>query len=142
MVSSLPTNDFKDYDTLNLKIQHTVDTIGGSNDDEIKHINYLNSSKLKQIESSVIINKNAMINEIKNLNRFNVKLNMGKEIGDIDSVNYNSAQSSSRHRKAKLDMNTEIEEHIALKDANKLLAVQANKYNKKLRNKINKQIEK
>ena len=102
----------------------------------------MNSAKLKQIESSSFQSKSAMLTELKQMNKVNIKINIGKEIGDIESINYNSPHSSSRRRVSKNQIKNEIQEHIAIQDANKMLAVQATKYNKKLRDKINKRIEK
>ena len=106
---------------MSLKIKFTTEVIGGSNDEEIKRIRVLNSSKLQQLEKAVESNKKKVIDEMKEMNKYRIVVSQHKEIGDIDQ---------SEH--------TPKTEEEVLIEANKNLNEQVKEYNRKLKQRAEK----
>jgi hypothetical protein len=118
IVSTVPS-DFKDYDTVNLRIQYTEEITGGSGMGT-SSIKIQNSAKLKQIENRAIYAKPAILNELKSKMVIQHTDNI---IGDDDS-RYDSTSPPSKYKKMKEQINKEIEEKQALADANKSVSAQ------------------
>lgn len=116
---STVASDFKDYDTVNLRIQYTEEIIGGSGSG-YTNIKMQNSAKLKQIENKAIYAKPAILNELKSKM---TTMHSDNIIGDDDSK-YDSTSPNSKYKKMKELVNKEIEEKQALADANKSVSAQ------------------
>jgi hypothetical protein len=94
--------DFREYDTVNLRVQYTEDNTGANEIELSKLFKFQTSAMLKQIEN-------------KNLHDDHV-------IGDNED-RYEYASHHEKYKKMKMEINKEIEEKQALADANEMISV-------------------
>jgi hypothetical protein len=94
--------DFREYETVNLRVQYTEDNTGA---------NEIELSKLFKFQTS------AMLSQIENKH-----LHDDHVIGDNDD-RYECSFPHAKYKKMKMEINKEIEEKQAIADANVMISV-------------------